>query len=56
MSTDKPKLTVILEPHILDKIEEYRYVHKLRSKSAAAAELISIGLSSSVSENKGGSR
>lgn len=44
MGTDKPKFTVIVDNEILDKIEEYRYVHKLRSKSAAAAELIKIGL------------
>lgn len=44
MGTDKPKFSVIVDQDILDKIEEFRYVHKLRSKSAAAAELIKIGL------------
>ena len=46
MGTDKPKFTVIVDSKTLDRIEEYRYIHKLRSKSAAAAELIIKGLDS----------
>lgn len=46
MGTDKPKFSVIVDQALLDKIEEYRYVNKLRSKSAAAVELIIKGLDS----------
>lgn len=46
MGTDKPKFTVIVDSKTLDRIEEYRYIYKLRSKSAAAAELIIKGLDS----------
>ena len=44
MATNKPIFSVIVEDNILELIEDYRYKHKLRSKSAAAAELIKIGL------------
>ena len=44
MGTDKPKFTVIVDEEVLERIEAYRYHNKLRSKSAAAAELIEIGL------------
>ncbi len=44
MATDKPKFSVIVEEDTLQLIEDYRHIHKLRSKSAAAAELIEIGL------------
>ena len=46
MGTDKPKFSVIVDQVLLDKIEEYRYINKLRSKSAAAVELIIKGLDS----------
>lgn len=44
MATDKPKFSVIVEEDILQLVEDYRHIHKLRSKSAAAAELIEKGL------------
>ena len=44
MATDKPKFTVIVDTIIDDLIEEYRHKYKMRSKSAAAAKLIEIGL------------
>ena len=46
MGPDKPKFSVIVDQVLLDKIEEYRYINKLRSKSAAAVELIIKGLDS----------
>lgn len=44
MATERPKFTVIVDDDILQFIEKYRYEHKLRSKSAAAVELLQLAI------------
>lgn len=44
MPTDKQKFTVIVDDELNKQIEDYFYNNRLRSKSAAAVELIKMGL------------
>ena len=43
MATERPKLTVVLDDELLKKIEDYRYLNRLRSKSQATYNLIELG-------------
>lgn len=44
MPTEKPRITVIVDDELLKRIENFRYENRYPSRSAAAVELISLGL------------
>ena len=44
MATIKPRFSIVVDEEINQRIEDYFYNNRLRSKSAAAVELIKIGL------------
>lgn len=44
MATDKPKFTVIVDHDLMRLIDDYRFENRYASRSAAAADLIRIGL------------
>ena len=44
MPTEKPRFTVIVDEEMLKRIEDFRYENRYPSRSAAALELIRLGL------------
>lgn len=44
MGTTKPKFTVIVDEELNQLIEDYQFNNRMKSKSAAAVELIRKGL------------
>lgn len=44
MPTQKPRFTVIVDDELLTKIDDFRFENRYPSRSAAALELIRLGL------------
>ena len=44
MPTEKPRYTVIVDKEMLTAIDNFRFEHRYPSRSAAALELIRLGL------------
>ena len=50
--TTKPRLSVTLEPELMEQIEAYRHQHKISSQSKAILRLVRIGINSLANEGK----
>lgn len=44
MPTEKPRFTVIVDDELFQQIEDFRFENRYPSRSAAALELIRIGI------------
>lgn len=44
MPTQKPRFTVIVDDELLNQIDDFRFENRYPSRSAAALELIRLGL------------
>lgn len=44
MPTDKPRFTVIVDQELMKRIDDFRFDNRYNSRSAAALELIRLGL------------
>lgn len=50
--TTKPRLSVTIEPELMEQIEAYRHQHKISSQSKAILRLVRIGINSLANEEK----
>ncbi len=46
MATEKPRFTIIVDEKFLEKIDDFRFENRFQSRSAAAIELMRLGLES----------
>ena len=46
MATEKPRFTIIFDEKFLEKIDDFRFENRFQSRSAAAIELMRLGLES----------
>lgn len=44
MATDKPKFTVIVDNELMKAIDDFRFENRYMSRSAAAADILRLGL------------
>lgn len=44
MATDKPRFTISIDYDIAEALDDYRFGHRINTKSEAIVELIRIGL------------
>ena len=46
MATEKPRFTIIVDEKFLEKIDDFRFENRFQSRSAAAIEIMRLGLES----------
>ena len=46
MRTSKPRFTIVIDEELLKKIDDFRFENRYPSRSAAALELIRLGIES----------
>lgn len=44
MATDKPRFTITMDTQTLDRVDDYRYSHRINTQSKAILELVQEGL------------
>lgn len=44
MPTDKPRFTITVDPALMQKIEDYRYNHRIKNQTQAVISLMQRGL------------
>ena len=44
MATDKPRFTITMDTQSLDRVDDYRYSHRINTQSKAILELVQEGL------------
>ena len=54
MATDKPRYTVSVDNDLFQRIEDFRFEHRLQTRSEATVELIRLGLEALKKEQEEG--
>ena len=52
MPTEKPKIILVLENDLLEKIDDFRFDNRINSRSKAIRQLIDAGLKASEKKSK----
>ena len=52
MSTKKPRFTITMDEELFERVETYRFEHRLRSQSQAVVSLVESGIASLLDETK----
>ena len=56
MTTDKPRILITVDSKLLERIDDYRYLNRIPSRSEAVRRLISEALKKDESKRKKGGR
>lgn len=54
MPSEKPRFTILVDDEMLKLIDDFRFDNRFNSRSAAAAELVRLGLEALEEQTKGG--
>ncbi len=52
MPTEKPRFTIVADDELFKKVEDFRFENRYQSRSAAALELMRLGLEAFEKQNK----
>jgi hypothetical protein len=52
VSTKKPRFTITMDEELFERVETYRFEHRLRSQSQAVVSLVESGIASLLDETK----
>ena len=50
MPTSKPRFTIVIDDDLYEKVNDYRYSHRIKSQSEAICKLVELGISKILAE------